>query len=46
MLSLKDGIRGTVQGVLGASLHLLWYVSWQTGAANAARSVTNVRRAG
>jgi hypothetical protein len=46
MLSLKHGIRGTVHGVLGASLHLLWYMSWQTGAASAARNVTTRRRAG
>ncbi|HYM58385.1 MAG TPA: hypothetical protein VES79_10545 [Solirubrobacteraceae bacterium] len=46
MLSLKHGIRGTVHRVLGASLHLLWYVSWQTGAASAVRDVTSRRGAG
>ena len=24
-------VRGTVQGVLAASRHVLWYVDWQTG---------------
>jgi hypothetical protein len=29
MLVLK--VRDTVQGVVGASRHLLWYLDWQTG---------------
>jgi hypothetical protein len=33
MTSLLESVRGTVHGVLGASRHLAWYVSWQTGAA-------------
>ena len=33
MPSLLESVRGTVHGVLGASRHLAWYVSWQTGAA-------------
>jgi hypothetical protein len=28
---LVSRVRGTVQGVLGASLHLLWYLDWQMG---------------
>ena len=32
MVSLLTGIRGTVQGVIGATGHLLWWVSWHTGA--------------
>ena len=43
MSSLKHSIRGTVHGVVGASRHLLWYVSWQTRAAHAARSVAKRR---
>ena len=43
MSSLRNGIRGTVHGVLGASRHLLWYVSWQTRAAHAARDVVKRR---
>ncbi|MDP9293932.1 MAG: hypothetical protein M3O90_05835 [Actinomycetota bacterium] len=46
MSSLKHSIRGTVHGVLGASLHLLWYMSWQTGDASAVRDVTTRRRTG
>lgn len=45
MSSLKHSIRGTVHGVVGASRHLLWYVSWQTGAAKAARDLVPRRRA-
>ena len=29
-------VRGTVQGVVGASRHLLWYLDWQTGGGPAA----------
>ena len=35
MTSLLESVRGTVHGVLGASRHLAWYVSWQTGASDA-----------
>ena len=31
MASLLESVRGTVHGVLGASRHLAWYVSWHTG---------------
>ena len=37
MASLLTGIRGTVQGVIGATDHLLWWVSWHTGAADSVR---------
>ena len=37
MASLLTGIRGTVQGVIGATGHLLWWVSWHTGAADSVR---------
>jgi hypothetical protein len=33
MPSLISGVRGTVQGVVAASLHALWYLDWQTGGA-------------
>jgi hypothetical protein len=39
MTSLLGSIRGTVQGVLGAANHVLWWVSWRTGGADAARAV-------
>ena len=39
MSSLFGNIRGTVQGVIGATDHLLWWVSWHTGAAKAVRTV-------
>jgi hypothetical protein len=32
MTSLLNGIRGTVQGVIGATDHVLWWVGWHTGA--------------
>ena len=32
MTSLLGSIRGTVQGVLGAANHVLWWVRWHTGA--------------
>jgi hypothetical protein len=35
MASLLTGIRGTVQGVIGATDHVLWWVSWHTGASGA-----------
>jgi hypothetical protein len=35
MTSLLNGIRGTVQGVIGATHHVLWWVSWRTGAESA-----------
>ena len=31
MMSMLTGIRGTVQGVIGATDHVLWWVSWRTG---------------
>jgi hypothetical protein len=37
MPMLLHSVRGTVQGVFAASLHVLWYVSWQTGDARAVR---------
>jgi hypothetical protein len=37
MASLLESVRGTVHGVLGASRHLAWYVSWQTRASAATR---------
>ena len=39
MTSLLGSIRGTVQGVLGAANHVLWWVSWRTGDDDAARAV-------
>ena len=38
MSSLFGSIRGTVQGVIGATDHLLWWVRWHTGGAKAART--------
>ena len=35
MASLLNGIRGTVQGVIGATDYVLWWVSWHTGAESA-----------
>jgi hypothetical protein len=32
MTSLLNGIRGTVQGVIGATDHVLWWLGWHTGA--------------
>jgi hypothetical protein len=34
---ILDSVRGTVQGVVAASRHVLWYVDWQTGGPNAVR---------
>jgi hypothetical protein len=31
MASLITGVRGTVQGVVAASRHALWYLDWRTG---------------
>jgi hypothetical protein len=39
MASLLTGIRGTVQGVIGATDHVLWWVRWHTGGADGARAV-------
>ncbi len=38
MTSLLTGIRGTVQGVIGATDHVLWWVSWHTGGGDRVRS--------
>ena len=38
MASLLTGIRGTVQGVIGATDHVLWWVSWHTGGADRTRT--------
>jgi hypothetical protein len=35
MTSLLNGIRGTVQGVIAATRHVRWWVSWHTGAETA-----------
>jgi hypothetical protein len=45
MTSLLGSIRGTVQGVLGVANHVLWWVSWRTGGADAARTAPE-RQAG
>ena len=45
MTSLANSIRGTVHGVVGASRHLLWYMSWQTGAAGGVRELAPKRTA-
>jgi hypothetical protein len=34
-LMLFSKVRGTVHGVVSASLHLLWYLDWQLGGATA-----------
>ena len=31
MASFLTGIRGTVQGMIGATDHVLWWVGWHTG---------------
>jgi hypothetical protein len=31
MSTILDSVCGTVQGVLAASRHVLWYVDYQTG---------------
>ena len=38
MASLLNSIRGTVQGALGATDHVLWWVNWRTGGSDAARA--------
>jgi hypothetical protein len=37
MAFLVDSFRGTVSGVVGASRHVAWYMSWQTGGPGAVR---------
>jgi hypothetical protein len=37
MSSLLGNIRGTVQGVIDATDHVLWWVSWHSGRIDAAR---------
>jgi hypothetical protein len=37
MAFLVDNFRGTVTGVLGASRHIAWYMSWHTGAPSGVR---------
>ena len=37
MSSLLGSIRGTVQGVIGATDHVLWWVSWHAGRTDAVR---------
>jgi hypothetical protein len=32
MVSILTSIRGTVHGVIGATDHVVWWVSWHTGA--------------
>jgi hypothetical protein len=39
MTSLLGSIRGTVQGVIGATDHMLWWVSWHVGGSKAVRTV-------
>ena len=36
-------VRDTVQGVVGASRHLLWYLDWQTGGDRARTVAPRVR---
>ena len=38
MSSITDSIRGTVQGVVGATSHVLWWVSWHTNGSDAVRA--------
>ncbi|MEA2134985.1 MAG: hypothetical protein QOC68_2894 [Solirubrobacteraceae bacterium] len=45
MTSLLGSIRGTVQGVIGATDHMLWWVSWHTRGGNAVRTAPD-RQAG
>ena len=40
MVSILTGIRGTVQGVVGATSHVIWWVSWHTNGSAAARTAT------
>jgi hypothetical protein len=39
MSSFTNNIRGTVQGVVGAASHVIWWVSWRTGATDAVRTL-------
>jgi hypothetical protein len=39
MSSITNSIRGTVQGVVGATSHVIWWVSWRTGGSGAVRAV-------
>jgi hypothetical protein len=39
MSSITNSIRGTVQGVVGATAHVLWWVSWHTKSSAAVRTV-------
>ena len=38
MSSLLGSIRGTVQGVIGATDHVLWWVRWHMGGTDAVRT--------
>jgi hypothetical protein len=38
MSSIPNTIRGTVQGVVGAASHVIWWVSWHTGGTDAVRA--------
>jgi hypothetical protein len=38
MSSITNSIRGTVQGVVGATSHVIWWVSWHTSGGAAART--------
>ncbi len=38
MSSLLGSIRGTVQGVIGATDHVLWWVSWRTHGVDGVRT--------
>jgi hypothetical protein len=38
MSSITNSIRGTVQGVVGATSHVIWWVSWHTNRSAAART--------
>jgi hypothetical protein len=37
---LVSRVRGTVQGMVGVSLHLLWYLDWQIGGRSARSAPT------
>jgi len=38
MSSLTNSIRGTVQGVVGATSHVIWWVDWRVNGAGAVRA--------
>jgi hypothetical protein len=38
MSSITNSIRGTVQGVVEATSHVIWWVSWHTDRSAAART--------